>query len=399
MSAPEFITIMEIMKYTVYRRALVLSLFCLALVLGLLPADVLAQIPQGVFTLSGADKAAQQTAIDNPNVVGISIRAGWAGIEPSQGVYNWSYLDSEIGRATAAGKVVMLRISTQSGKPQWVTDAVAAAGGLFFHYTKDGESGTFPVYWDPIFMQRKLAMVAAVGARYGNNPTVKIVSASFANGTSEDWSVPHETDDINQWLSLGYTTDKLVNAGEQMVGAVMQAFPNAYVTVAINGNGHTGKGPNLDPDSNYVADTVRQWANANYPGRYIVQKNSLSGDNPLAPSTGSSWEVLYNNRPNCGAQMLYWCANEPTYRMNGGITGNEGTILHNAIDAGLTYGMQYMEIYQTDVINLPSEIAYAHDKLTGQTSTPPTPTPSATPRPTATPIGTPAPPSGLRVVN
>lgn len=390
---------MVIMKHMVYRRAFpLLPFLSLALLLGFHPADALAQIPKGVFTLSGADKAAQQTALDNPNIVGVSIRAGWAGIEPSEGVYDWSYLDSEIGRAAAAGKVVMLRISTQSGKPQWVTNAVAAAGGLFFHYDNNGETGSFPVYWDPTFMSKKLAMIAAVGARYGSNPAVKIVSASFANGTSEDWSVPHETDDIYQWLSLGYTSEKLIGAGKDMVAAVMRAFPNAYVTVAINGNGHTGKGPNLDPDSHYVPETVRLWANATYPGRFIIQKNSLSADNPLAPSTGSSWEVLYNNRPNCGAQMLYWCVNEPTYRMNGGAAGNEATILHKAIDAGLTYGMQYMEIYQTDVINLPAEIAYAKTKLLAQTPPPPTPTPSATPSPTPPPAGSPAPPSGLRIV-
>ncbi|CAN5594040.1 hypothetical protein BH20VER3_BH20VER3_18680 [soil metagenome] len=385
------------MNDMVSRRALsIFPALCLALALWLRPFDVVAQVPQGVFTLSAADKVAQQSALDNRDVVGLSIRAGWAALEPSEGVFNWSYLDSEIARATAAGKVVMLRISTQSGKPQWVTDAIKQAGGKFFNYDNNGETGSFALYWDPTFLAKKKAMIAAVGARYGGNPNIKIVSASFANGTSEDWSVPHETADVTQWLSLGYTTDKLVDAGKQMIDAVMTAFPNAYVTVAMNGNGYTGKGPNLDPDSNYVPRTVTANANASWPGRFIAQKNSLSTFNPVAPGTNSNWEVLWNNRPNVGAQMLYWCANETSYRMNGGVPGDPATVLRKAIDAGLSYGLSFLEIYQTDVINLPGEIAYAHGKLVGQPPTPPTPTPSASPTPP--PAGAPAPPVGLRVV-
>jgi len=49
--------------------------------------------------------------------------------------------------------------------------------------------------------------------------------------------------------------------------------------------------------------------------------------------------------------------------------------------------MQYLEIYQTDVINYPAEITYAHDLFVNAPT--PTPTPSATP---------PSTPTGLRVV-
>ncbi len=41
-----------------------------------------------------------------------------------------------------------------------------------------------PVFWDPIFLAKKNAVMAALGARYHNHPAVKIVVASFANATT-----------------------------------------------------------------------------------------------------------------------------------------------------------------------------------------------------------------------
>ena len=95
------------------------------------PARLRADVPHGVFSLSISDRAANQPVLDNPDVDGISIRAGWAGLEPAEGVFDWTFVDSEVARAAAAGKKVLLRIGTQAGKPDWVTQAVTNAGGVF----------------------------------------------------------------------------------------------------------------------------------------------------------------------------------------------------------------------------------------------------------------------------
>jgi hypothetical protein len=275
---------------------------------------------------------------------------------------------------------------TQAGKPQWVTDAVSNAGGLFFTFDNNGTPTSIPVFWDPTYLAKKKAMIAALGAHFAHNPTVKIVSASFANSSSEDWSVPHTQDAVTQWLSLGYTSEKMLDAGKQIIDATMTAFPDAYVALAINGNGHVN-GINLDPDADYLSRNAILTAHLSWPGRLVVQKNSVSTVIPAAPGTGANFEVLWDSRPNVAGQMLFWCANDSTYRMNGGVPGDPATILHNAIDAGYAYGMQYLEIYQTDVINIPAEITYAHDLLVNAPT--PTPTPSATP---------PSAPTNFRVV-
>src|SRR6185436_7466331 len=104
--------------------------------------DTQAQVPRGIFSLSATGNAANDDALANPDVTGMSIRQAWAQLEPVEGQFDWSFLDSEVARASAAGKAVLLRIATQSGKPAWVTTAIQNAGGTFFTFENDGVSLT-----------------------------------------------------------------------------------------------------------------------------------------------------------------------------------------------------------------------------------------------------------------
>jgi len=328
------------------------------------PGQAFSQVPRGVFSLSGSGQPAGPNPLANPDIIGIGVRQGWDELEPTEGNFDWTFLDSEVATDAAAGKQVLLRIGTQSGKPAWVTTAIQQAGGLFFTFDDNGISTTIPVFWDPTFLAKKKAMIAAVGAHFTNNPAIKIVSASFANATSEDWNVPHTDTDVLNWFAVGYTSAKLLDAGKQIIDATMAAFPHQYVTLAIAGNGHVGGTGNLDPTSTYVAENAIATARTSWPGRLIVQINSLSTFNPVAPGTdGSSWNLLWNSQPAVAAQMLDWCFDDSSYRVNGGVPADPGTVLTQCVDAALSYGLNYIEIYQKDVSNLPSVITYAEKAL------------------------------------
>ena len=366
-------------------RAVSLALF-LFLAAPLVAPKLFAQIPVGVSYLANSDRASLQSVLDNPSIDGLSIRASWSAVETADNVYDWTFIDSEVAKAGASGKWVFLRIMTQSGRPQWVTDAIVAAGGKFFTWSDSGGTYSIPVLWDPIYVAKKKEMIAALAARYGNNPTVKIVGVSFANCNSEDWNIPHLPDNVAEWLALGWDTATMLDTWKQFVDIAMTGFPNAFVSLAINGNGHTS-GLNLDPDADYLARNAILYANLNYPGRLIVQKNGFSTTTTAAPGGDGNFELLYDAYPNGACQMLFWCFNDPTYRMNGGVPGDPATILQNTINIALGYRVRFMEIYQLDCVNLPQQITYAHNSLHNQPV--PTPTPSATP-PTA--------PTGLHVV-
>ena len=332
--------------------------------LSLVAPRVSAEIPRGVFSLSTSGKPCSDTVLANPDVIGVSIRYPWFSLEPTEGDFDWTFLDDEVARVAGAGKLVLLRIGTMSGRPEWVTTAVQRARGTSFTFDDNGVETTIPVFWDPTFLAKKKAMIAALGKHFTRNPAVAIVTASFANATSEDWNVPHTGTDIDNWFAVGYTTDKLLDAGEQIIDATMAAFPNQYVALAIGGNGHTGATGNLDPTADYVAENAIATASDSWPGRLIPQINSLSTFNPPSPGPeGSIWNLLWNSRPDVAAQMVYWCFDDPTYRVNGGERGKPSNVLTECVDAAVSYELNYIEIYQKDVINLPTVISYAKSKL------------------------------------
>ena len=67
-------------------------------------------------------------------------------------------------------------------------------------------------------------MITALGEHFTNNPAVTLVAASFANCCGEDWGVPHTPPDIVRWLALGYTSEKMLDAGRTIIDATMTAL-------------------------------------------------------------------------------------------------------------------------------------------------------------------------------
>lgn len=329
-----------------------------------LPAGAFAQVPEGVFSIANKDNQPQDEVLANPNVDGITIRQDWANLEPSEGNFNFSYLDSAVYASAAAGKIILLRIGTQVGKPAWVTTAVKNAKGKFFNFNQSGVEMSIPVFWDPTYLAKKKAMIAALGKHFTNNTAVAIVCCSFANAVSEDWNVPHTSEYVTTWLRLGYTSAKMIDAGKQIIDATMAAFPNQYVNMAISGNGHVS-GTNLDPSATYVAENAIAAANNTWPGRLIVQINSLATSIPTPPGEeDSAWNLLWNSQPNVASQMVAQCVNDPTYRANDGVPMEPATALTLSVNNGLAYNNKYIEIYQIDAVNLTKVISSAHRSLT-----------------------------------
>ncbi len=114
-----------------------------------------AEVPRGVFSLTPPNKPVNAAILGHPSVGGVSIRSQWQVVEPTEGVYNWSYFDSQITRVMNAGKTdPLLRISAGGqNTPQWVFDAgvqtFSFVDTIRYHDTY-GQTLTIPVFWDPI---------------------------------------------------------------------------------------------------------------------------------------------------------------------------------------------------------------------------------------------------------
>ena len=150
------------------------------------------RVPRGVFSLSPAGVACRDIGLDQPECRRSRYPAGLEGLGADRrrlqlelsSTRKWPARRRPAKRSSSAS-------TPNSPKPDWVTNAVAEAGGSFFTFDKDGVPTTIPVFWDPTFLAKKKAMIAALGAHFTGNAAIKIVWTSFANANSEDWSVPH----------------------------------------------------------------------------------------------------------------------------------------------------------------------------------------------------------------
>jgi Beta-galactosidase len=320
-------------------------------------------LPSGVYSLTPAGKPVNAAILTNPNVSGVSIREQWQDVEQLEGIYNWSYFDQQIIRAENARKKVLLRIpSGGENTPQWVFDAGVQTFSFVdtnrYHDTYN-QTLTIPVFWNQIFLQKKKKFIKAMGAHFATNPNIVLVGTDCANATSDDWNVPSTPVDVQNWQAIGYTSDKLINACKEIIDATMAAFPGQFVLLAVGRNGQ-----NLDPNPDYVARHVVKYGHTMYPGRLIVQKNSLSTNTPdpsILPSLGA-WQIIFDNQPDVAGQMLWFATDDPKCRLNGGVKPCDPVpVLHEVVRLGALYGMRYEEIYQKDILNpdLAGVIGYA----------------------------------------
>jgi hypothetical protein len=324
----------------------------------------------GVFALIGDSLSVQAGTLQNPNVDGVSLRQTWAEVEPSDGVYNFSYLDAQIQAAQAAGKLVAISISAGEGTPSWLFNE-----GSHAFTTVDPAAGCQPVEiptpWDPIFLSKWSTFISALGAHYAATPIGR-VQVTGINMRSAEITLPANTggvvsgcttdNDVQNWQNAGYTGALVKNAWLEIVGDFATAFPNSKIVPSIlptsfppiDDAGH------LDPAWANLQTQLVQSAAAQYPNQLGLQNNALS-DFFIMPFVTS-----FSNSMNTGHQLLWFATNDASCRLDQGVKPcNAHTDLLNAVNSGLQGGADYLEIYQTDILNsaLADIILLAHQQL------------------------------------
>ena len=129
----------------------------------------------------GSKLAASDTLDGWPGLSVIYLRIPWSSIEPEEGRFNWSVLDTPAQRWIAKGKQVAFRITcseswTRWATPEWV--ARAGAKGYDFRPGKGVQAGGpfwEPDFDDPVFLQKLDHFLSAMAARYDGNPEVAFV--------------------------------------------------------------------------------------------------------------------------------------------------------------------------------------------------------------------------------
>ncbi len=455
----------------------------------------LARSPRGVAVLNTTgDKALRDGILTNPDVSMISIYGDWAQIQPDEGTFDFeNYLAATIKTIADADptKSILLRISTMGGSasngghtPDWVFAAIGedplstkADPGVTYSYLDVDVTRCIPVFWQPVYLAKKKALIAMAGARFASNPAIKIVAISYANAQTEDWSIPHDAmvvpSEVDLWLNqpddpdlpgAGYKTQTMIDTAihqgdatfidgkisgkttltsatavftqadvgasisglgirtgttiktwtsptqvtlslpatrktksftikarrDGLIDVAMAAFPNSYLTNAVNGNGSDLDYGCSDPGT-CLSEAVNALAQTTYPGRLIIQRNNVSTTIPTATEEdGSDAWILLIEAANAGMPVagqalgVCWSNQTSEYRMNdmtncdqdrpeclpgddnlctGNCALSYGDILQRSALRILTYGPSYYEIYPPDASNLKDVVKDIHGEF------------------------------------
>lgn len=307
---------------------------------------------RGIFALAKSGKPIDERLLVHPDVAGIVVRQKWSELEPSESQYDWQYLDKQFTRIYQSNKQISFILGYGGlSIPKWLLRKDIR----LFTFMNDntfsqtfGETMKIPLFWDSKVLAYKKKIIRMLGTRYANQPGLTMVSAQCANALTGDWNIPRKARDIIQWKKMGYSSEKLIRACQEVVDTTMQAFPNQVVKMAI------GPVPSkLGDKSAFVAKSVIRYAHEHYPGRFIAQRNNLSTTtpDPRIHHKLHVWKLIWDNRPAVAAQMLWNATNTDTCRLNGKRKPCDSErMLKEAIDIGLAYQMNHLEIYAIDLL-------------------------------------------------
>jgi hypothetical protein len=351
-------------------------------------------------------------------IVGLNVSEDWSDINPSPGVYDWSALDDEVAQAVAAGFEVNLLINNASDKtPQWLLDSLPPDQKIALldpapNHSTFCQEITTAHYWNSVFHQARLDLIAAAGAHFANNPAIQGFMASFANHHSQDWNVQDEVgiitcpacpqpsptlcgdvvvDQVQQWLDAGWTEQAMLQVGKDICDAAAAAFPNQNIKLPIGVTnsilGATDPGRTNGTQTTLCRDIEDYvYGNASlgipprpYANRFFMQRNSVTADwgdgaqyDTFVPGYDSGRYIKYmiraHGHPNppwtipgeAGLQMIDSATEGPLNgcRLNGGPEGPCGPlcdpvcVMQTSLDVSLTYGVSFIEIFQDDAVNL-----------------------------------------------
>ncbi|MFC0439681.1 beta-galactosidase [Kutzneria buriramensis] len=187
----------------------------------------------GIYAFSGGNTP---DLAGDPDVAGRSLVYYWAQLEPQPGVFRWDLIDQDMAPWVAAGKKVILRVST-AGWASWDKQADSAHGTPAWVYAQGVKSVTekdgavLPQYWNPTFLADLDDFVHAFAARYDGNPHVALIDLPVGIGGETKPDSEKNPNLLQLWQAIGYTDPTWWTAVQHIIDTYTRAFTHTPLAV------------------------------------------------------------------------------------------------------------------------------------------------------------------------
>ena len=293
----------------------------------------------------------------NPNISGLTFRTSWADVEPAEGNFVWTKLDTVFDQSEKNSKWVELVLIPGFGTPPWALQGVQTATFNVKYGPGKGEQLSLPLPWDQTYLNRWFAFLKAVSARYQNRPSFIKIAADGPTSVTAEMSLPNESADLCTWINVGYTSERLIGAWQQVFANYAQIFPRQYFSLALyppppivsktrcqNGN-PTGADHN---ESQRVRAVIVGLGADHYARQFVLQTNGLTAAKE-DPSALGGYDLVksYSGKVVIGFQLTTSAMSNPT-----NMGDPDGvTALQKSLQKGIDAHVQFLEVYEPDVLS------------------------------------------------
>ncbi|MBO7654585.1 MAG: DUF4832 domain-containing protein [Kiritimatiellae bacterium] len=212
-----------------------------------------------------------------PGCSTVYLRIPWAYLEPEEGRFNWSVLDTPAQRWIERGGQVAFRITCSESwmtfaTPEWVKKA--GAKGTFWRFGKgpDPKGDRWdPDFADPVFLEKLDRFLTAMAARYDGRPEVAFIDI----GTYGLWGEGHTL------MSSMIPQERMNEEVKRHIDLHVKHFPHTLLCISDDVSGPENqsgdyplldyarsKGVTLRDDSILVQPPPKSWFHADQAERY-----------------------------------------------------------------------------------------------------------------------------------
>jgi hypothetical protein len=290
----------------------------------------------------------------DPSVSGVGLFVQWSNLEPEPNTFNWSILDCVFQQADEHNKFVSLAISPGFTTPSWVLQLPGVETQSFmFSYSDNAPARPLPLPWNQPYLDSWFACLKEVAARYGTNPEFRLIQVGGPTSVSTEMSLPDRTSgdtalpasthgsDIAEWMHLGYTPTRYVDAWKQAFAQYHQLFPNQYLGLALYPGLPIGDKGQSEPSQSNATRLEVIAVGLQYKQVFVLEEEGMKGV-PAPPSDPAYNAVMAN----CG-NIVTGIGNAKSATVSPGDQGPPDLALRHVVAAGV----RFWEVYTQDVLN------------------------------------------------
>lgn len=259
-------------------------------------------------------------------VDGIAFRSLWSTLEPSDGVYRWTALDAAFDAARRQSKRLTLHVA--ASLPGWL----AAAGARTYQFSTPIGSGTAPIPWDGVYLNRYGAFLSALAAHIRDRGDDTLLQAVSIGVPVSEMSIPGCTSGRLS-PSESYDRAAYLQAWKTSIDQYSTAFPATplYISAPVSVICLP------DNDGRAFYREVMEYGLSRTANVTVF----VADLNALGSARMAQVDTTILPRTKVAMQTIWSFSNDPSNRMQGP--------LRDAVCAGRRAGARYFELYKADL--------------------------------------------------